>query len=364
MAESQPGQGRSHRRLALAGWGAACALGLAAWVACASGPDPARAWRALLINFLFFTPLAAGMVVWPALLTSARAKWLAPVRRSAMVAVAFAPVSLAAFVALWFGRRHWALWMNEPDLHNSAWLNETFLFSRDAVALLLLWALAVIYVAGMRRWKTKKLPALLVLAYALVFSLLGFDMVMALDPHWFSALFGGYFFISGMYGAVVAWTIVTLHHRPLPDRDRLHDLGKLIVTFSLLTMYMMYSQLIVIWYEQLPEEVRFVIPRLTLPPWVGVSAVLLGTVYLGPLVFLLPARAKRSAHYLGAVCAALLAGLWVERWWLVTPTSGGAMVLGLEELSITVAMAAAFGFAVQCFWPYTAALQPQETPAE
>jgi hypothetical protein len=353
-AEKQLGQ-RRQRRVAQATWAALAVVGLLGWAMSALGPDPARAWRALLINFIFFTPLTAGMVVWPALLSAARATWLPSVRRPALAAVAFAPVSLAAFAALWFGRRHWALWMNEPDLPNAAWLNERFLFARDAAALVALWTLAAVYVAGIGRWKTLKLPAWLVLAYGVVFSLVAFDLVMALDPHWSSSLFGGYFFMSGLYAGAAAWTLAVLLQRPLPDRERLHDLGKLLVAFSLLTTYMMYSQLLVVWYEQLPEEVRFILPRLTQEPWRWVSAALLGTIYLGPLVFLLSARAKRSPVYLGVACAVVLAGLWVERWWLVTPTSGGAMVWGGPELSITLAFLAALVLAVWCFAPHVPA---------
>ncbi|MBE3070608.1 MAG: hypothetical protein IMZ66_10285, partial [Planctomycetes bacterium] len=309
--------------------------------------DPPRAWRALLINFIYFTPLAAGMVTWPAVLTLARGTWFAPVERPALAAVAFAPVSLAALAALWFGRTHWAAWMHETDLHNAAWLNETFLFARDAAALVVLWAVAVWFVRGRRRGRPKAPAAWLVLAYAVVFTLLAFDLVMALDPHWFSALFGGYFFISGMYTAVAAWTLSALLSRPAPERGRRHDLGRLLVAFSLLTMYMMFSQLIVIWYGNLPDEVRFVIPRLNLLPWRWVSAALLGVIYLGPLVFLLPARAKQSPAYLGAAASVVLVGMWVERWWLVTPTLGGDPVIGPVEISITAAFVAALVLAMR-----------------
>ena len=95
----------------------------------------------------------------------------------------------------------------------------------------------------------------LAFAYCAVFTLLGFDMVMALDPHWFSTLFGGYFFVSGLYAALAAWTLITALRSAAPDKERLHDLGKLMVAFSLLTVYMMYSQLLPQWYENLPNEV-------------------------------------------------------------------------------------------------------------
>jgi hypothetical protein len=327
-------------------WAAVCAVvfiaGVAGWCACALGPDSERVWRALLINFIYFTPLAAGMVVWPALLTVARGEWFHGVARYAKAAVLFAPVSLLAFAALWLGRDRWAAWLHESGLPNAVWLDERFLFGRDAVALAVLWLLAIVFVRRAGR-RSKALAAWLVLAYCIVFTLLAMDLVMALDPHWFSTLFGGYFFISGMYAAVAAWTLAVLLQGRLAAASVRHDLGKLIVAFSLLTTYMMFSQLIVIWYENLPDEVRFVIPRLTklAPPWPYVSAGLLALVYIGPLVFLLTVWSKRSRWYLAISCAAVLVGLWAERWWLVTPTLGGEMTIGLAELSLAAAFAAA-----------------------
>lgn len=340
-------------------WPAACVVvllaGVAGWFACALGPDPERAWRALLINFIFFTPLAAGMVVWPALLTVVRGGWFQGIARPAKAAIAFAPVSLIAFAALWLGCDKWAAWVGEGGLPNAAWLNERFLFGRDAAALVILWVLAMVF--ARRTGRGKALAAWLVLAYALVFTLIGMDMVMALDPHWFSTLFGGYFFISGMYAAVAAWTLAVLLRRPPAGVRVRQDLGRLIVAFSLLTTYMMFSQLIVIWYENLPEEVRFVIPRLTklAPPWPYISAGLLAAVYLGPLVFLLTVWSKRSRLYLMAAAVAILIGLWLERWWLVTPTLGGEMKIGLVEFSITAAFAAALALAVMWAAPWAPA---------
>ena len=344
-------------------WPAACIVvliaGVAGWVAYALGAESERAWRALLINFIYFTPLAAGMVTWPALLRAARGEWFHGIARPAKAAIAFAPVSLIAFAVLWLGREKWAAWLHESGLPNAAWLDEGFLFGRDAAALVAIWVLALVFARRTRRGKA--LAAWLVLAYALVFTLIGMDMVMALDPHWFSMLFGGYFFISGMYAGVAAWTLAVLLGRPQAHADVRQDLGKLIVTFSLLTTYMMFSQLIVIWYENLPEEVRFVIPRLTMlvPPWPYISAGLLAVVYLGPLIFLLTVWSKRSPACLGVAAAAVLVGLWAERWWLVTPTLGGEMTVGLVELSITAAFAAALVLAVMWGAPRLPA-EPEE----
>jgi len=334
-------------------WAVLLLAGLAGWLASGLRWDQwprwawqDGAWRALLVNFIYFTPLAAGMVVWPAVVMAARGQWAGSVSRVALAGVGFAPVSILALVGLWLGCSHWAPWASEPNLPNAAWLNAPFLFARDLAALAIFWALAIRFVRHAGRGKCRKLAAWLVFIYCLVFSLIAFDVVMALDPHWFSTLFGGYYFISGMYTAVAAWTLAALAWRDGTDYRRRHDLGKLIVAFSLLTTYMMFSQLIVIWYENLPHEARFVIPRMRVEKYGWVSAALLAAIYLGPLVLLLTRRAKRSPWFLGLVSIVVLAGMWVERWWLVTPTlRGGRPWQGAEMMQETLAqlsMAAAF----------------------
>ena len=193
-----------------------------------------------------------------------------------------------------------------------------------AIALLVLWALALWFVLWTGHRGRKVLAAWLAFTFCIVWSLLAFDLVMALDPPWVSSLFGAYFFVTSLYIAMAAWTLLVLLLHPTADRGtRQEDLGKLIVAFSLASTYMMFSQLLPIWYENLGHEVRFVIPRLRLAPWRWVSLGLLTTVYLGPLVLLLTRWSKKTSWYLGAISLIVLVGMWVERWWLVTPDSRG-----------------------------------------
>ncbi len=308
-------------------------------------PDPARAWRAFLINFIFFTPLAAGMVTWPAVVFSARGRWMGPAQRPAMTGLDFAPFSLLAFIALWVAGSYWAPWFQSKNPYQVVWLNPTFLFTRDFLALLLFWILAWRFKRRQETDRPGKLAPWIVVVYCAVFSLLGFDLVMALDPQWFSSLFGGYFFISGMYIAVAGWTFLAVR-QPEVSVGQFRDLGKLIVTFSLLTTYLMFSQLIPIWYENLPAEVRFVVPRMNFRQWQWISIALLGVIYLGPLVFLLTRWSKKTPRFLRAVALAVLIGMWVERWWLVVPTFHRQIIFGLPEITITAAFLAAFAFGV------------------
>lgn len=323
-------------------WLAFLLAGLAGWTYAAwtgDVADQSRAWRALLINFIFFTPLAGGLVLWPAIVRLGRGEWAKGLEEPPLAALSFAPVSLVAFAALWLGRAHWATY--DPLLSNAGWLHPSFLFGRDAALLVGWWILAAWFV---RRWPnpSNALCGCLALAYGCVFTILGFDLVMALDPKGYSSLLGWYYFVTGAYAAVAAWTLMMLL-RPAQATavEQRADLAKLILAFSLLSMYMMFAQLIVMWYDNLPSEARFIVPRLRFAEYGWVSAALVPTIYLGPLVLLLPFRAKRSRGWLGFMCVMLLAMLWVERWWLVTPMVKGPLAFGLSEFSMTLAFLSA-----------------------
>jgi hypothetical protein len=323
-------------------------LGVAGWLGYVFYGDQERCWRALLINFIFFTPLATGMIVWPAITIASQGTWAKPLERTAFAAIYFAPVSIVAFIALWIGHSHWAGWLAYQNLPQGFWLDTRFVFIRDIIALLIIWGLCAAFVIRVRKGVPGKMAGLLMFAYGVVFTLIAFDMVMALDPHWFSTLFGGYFFVSGMYAALACWTVLSILSGSATVEHR-HDLGKLTVAVSLLTAYMMYSQLLPIWYENLPAEVQFVIPRLSVTQWRYISAILTATIFLGPLVLLLTRWSKRSPVFLTAVSLLVLVCLWIERWWEVTPTLGGKLTFGLIEVSITAAFVAAFLLSVIIF---------------
>jgi hypothetical protein len=304
------------------------------------------AWRAILINFLYFTPLAGGLVVWPAVVQASHGRWSGQLDRVALAAWTFAPVTLILLAVLWLGQAQWAPWGRDGQkLTQGVWLSPNFLFARDLWALAIFWATAIAYVRRRQVSRPGKLAVGLVIIYCLTFSLLGFDLVMALDPRWYSTLFGGYFFISGMYMAAAAWAVASIFSGLESGPTRRHDLGKLIVAFSLLTAYMMYSQLLPIWYENLPAETRFVIPRLQEGYWPYVGMGLLLTVYVGPLALLLTIRAKRTAATLTPVALLVLAAMWFERWYLVAPTpvptlGTGRMILTPAEGLLAAALAA------------------------
>jgi hypothetical protein len=155
---------------------------------------------------------------------------------------------------------------------------------------------------------------------------------MGLKPGWNSSVFGAYIFISGLYAAVAVWTLCAILGKyslgpedeidtteQFSSRSRLHDLGKLVFAFAILSSYLLFCQLLPIWYENLPNETTFLLPLINFRPWDYVSIGLLAIVFAGPILYLLPLRVKRTPWMLGLACSLIISGLWLERLWLILP---------------------------------------------
>ncbi len=345
MSTTEPGNRRSPGATLL--WLLLAVGGCGLWLVFLNGAEPARAWRALLINFLFFSSFSGGLIVWLAVVGTCNGRWHLSLERIAAAGICFAIPSILALILLWIGSAGWSPWYL-GSFHQGIWLDNAFLFGRDLAALLIFWGWAGYYLLQRRGGPARQCGAVLILIYALVFSLLGFDLVMALDPQWHSNLAGGYFFISGLYIAVSGWALLSAWLGPA-RADQLHDLGKLMVAFSLMTTYLMYAHLLPFWYENLPREVRFPLPRMHNGQWRVVSYFLLCLVYFGPLLLLLTEWSKRNRWPLGIVSLLVLAGMWVERWWLIAPSFDPLVRLGLSELSLAIGFVGMLGLGMQQF---------------
>lgn len=378
------------RSLVAALWGGV-ALGGGA---CVGGlfVDAGRAWQIYLVNFLFWSGLAQGAVVFAAIYHVVGARWGAAIRRLAEGMAAFLPVSLVLFLPLYFGLEVFLDPVREINPQRGAWFDPRFIFVRGLLGLGSMTVLSLLFVyyalrpevggaveRGLlpRRWPYDWLAqewhgeeverqrgrrgmdvvaAGVLLAYPITYSFMAFDLIMALDPFWYSSLFGGYFFIStfylGLAGlAVVAvlarWTIGLTAITP----SQFADLGKLLFGFTLTYAAMLWSQYIVIWYGNLPEETHFVVVRLWERPWAPLSWAVLAATLLVPFVIFLSRGAKRVPGIMLAVGALVAAGLWLERYVLVVPSlwHHETVPFGWLEAAVTVGFLGAAGLSYEFF---------------
>jgi hypothetical protein len=346
-------------------WGAVLtALGAVVFLETLAGAAAARAWQAWHVNFMFWTGLAQGLVVFAATQKLAKGHWSGLVIRFAESAAAFLAVSLLLYLGLFFGRFAIFPWLvqQRPDI--GVWLTTRFFFVRNGLIYLALtwlsWRFVRHDMAPDRREVNGGPPAdrlegrdgiardaaLLIVAYAFGYSLLAFDLIMSLAHKWVSNLFGAFYFMGSFLAALMALALLTLALRrrmgleALVSRKQLHDLGKLCFGFTVFWAYLMWAQYLVIWYGNLPEETYFIFYRL-IGPWkpVGVAVFLL--VFLLPFVGLLGAKPKQQPPTLLAFALVSLAGIWLERYLEIVPSINGGTgpALGLPELGVTLLFA-------------------------
>ncbi|HEX9814857.1 MAG TPA: hypothetical protein VGB31_07910, partial [Myxococcota bacterium] len=218
--------------------------------------------------------------------------------------------------------------------------------------------------------KLRVLAPIIALIYAFGYTIVGYDQVMSLTPTWFSTMFGWYFGWSGFLSGIAMTTVICVLLRNAPGweneltKDRFHDLGKMLFAFSIFWMYLFFSQYIVIWYGNLPEETQFfelrlgsqflqdtwffVFDRLK-EPYVATSLVAWAGCWILPFWILLGQAPKRSWYIVGPVAAIMLAGFWLERNVLVWPSlvaNDGLAWLGAVQLGIAAGFFGAFALVV------------------
>jgi hypothetical protein len=358
--------------------------GLIAFSLGISGAQSQRAWQAFLINFVYWTGLSFGAVLFVAVLNMTDAKWGRPLKRMAEALGAFLPLSFLLFWILCFGKEEIFHWVRHPLPEKQFWLSSGFMFARNGVGLFLLTALSValIYysVKGDREmagrlkggsenapteeyqggayWRAQRvLSPIIAILYAFVLSLLAFDLIMSLDPHWYSTLFGAYYFMSCFYLALAALyflsliSLKTLGLRETLHPHHLHDLGKLVFAFCIFTGYLFYVQFLVIWYGNLPEETRYVILRVKLTPWEPVAWTVLAMVFAIPFVLLLRRKIKMKPLPMAILSGIILVGMWLERFILVAPSiwKGQGIPIGLLEVLITAGFFGIMGLCIIFF---------------
>jgi Ni/Fe-hydrogenase subunit HybB-like protein len=392
--ESQPIGGRYGLFLIL---GAVLALvGLALFVRALLGENADRAWHLFLVNWLFFTSLSAGSVALAAVHKIANAKWSGVILRFAEASVAFLPISFIGFLLIIGPGYHHIF----PEYHGlfhgkELWLSRPWMFTRLFIGLGALCILGIMLIRAdlvadlhalmgrvqgahrlrFERWVTRagydgslesqirqerrvrKLAPMYIVTYALVMTIVAFDFIMALQPHWFSNLLGGFFFMGAFLSAHMLLALLMMYGgkavgvSDLISGKQRHDLGKLCFGFTVFWAYLMWSQFLVIWYGNLPEETGFVFARLY-GPWLPVGRAVLVGLFIIPFVGLLGVKPKKLKPTLAFFAVLSLTGLWLERYLLVLPsvTHEPGPVFGMPELGATLLLAGLFLLA---YWYFT-----------
>ncbi len=338
------------------------------------------AWEIFLINFLYWTGLAQAGIIFSCALRITNARWGRPLLRVSEGLGAFLPISLVLLVVIFLGRDYVLPYATEHYHHpKDVWLNMTFVIARNLILFSILLILSAFYLYyslrqdlggiadkldGMAAWigsgwsgedertalwkKLGQFAPAVIIFYAAAFSFFAWDLIMSLDPHWFSTLFGPYYFMGSFLGAIGTTIIISIMLRRrfgleeyLVD-THYHDMGKLLQGFSLFWVYLFFSQLLPIWYANMPEETAFVIKRVQEEPFQSLAWATLTCVFIFPFLALIPRTNKIVKPIVVFIAGVSLTGLWIDKFVLVTPSLSNTINIGITQILITLGFLGAF----------------------
>lgn len=348
-----------------------CILFGAAIFAFGVGKDPVRLWSNYLINYFFWMNVGMFGLFFVALQHLTASYWSSTIRRVAESFIAYIPVSALMFIGLLFGTHSLFEWTHtdvvnaDPILKmKEAYLNMPFFIVRHVTLY------AIVFFLGGKLVKNslsqdKKADATLslknttlsapfIMLFAVFYTLAAVDLMMSLSPHWFSTIFGVYCWAGLMCSGLAVLTFWTVHLRKkgvlagFVTEDHLHDLGKLMFAFMVFWAYVAFSQYMLIWYANLPEETPYMILR-TQTGYKNFSLVLMLIKFVVPLFLLVCRPAKRSQNWLLVMVALFIFGQWLDTYWIVMPTFYKEPVFGLPEVGLFLGFMGLFFLSVSTY---------------
>jgi hypothetical protein len=357
--------------------------------------DSKQAWTTFQVNVLYWLMLSAASSGFAAVFQICAAEWSRPIRRifeSASGYLTFAVFPMLA-IFIFHGFEDIFPWSHEEIKGKEVWLSANFLYIRDILSILLFvflvkrlinlglamdinairGGLTGVDSANLARWQDKQfdhlvvkgdpqtkigemfsakgmLSPVIVVCYGFIFSLIAWDQVMSVDPHWFSTLFGPFIFISGVF-VTMSWNAMAMSFarniHPLFKqkiiRPTLHDLGKLMFGFGIFWTYLFWSHYLTIWYGNLPEETGWIILRLRKEPWHTLSWFAFWSLFFFPFMFGLSKDIKQVPELLFAGASVVAVGIWLMFYIMIVPGQFPTVIpLSFLDLGVTLGFLGVF----------------------
>lgn len=338
-----------------------------------------RLWSNLLINGFFFFAIALTALFYLALHYATESGWGVVLKRVMEAMMSALPYGMAVIVIVLLGgtlhQHHMYHWM-DADVHDessnmfdsiiankSAYLNQGFFWARTIVYM----ATFLLFMKGFRKrslledqiggtdihFKNFKRAALFLVFFAYFSSTMSWDWIMSIDTHWYSTLFGWYVFAGMWVSGMVFMILLTVWLKSKGylenvNESHIHDVGKWVFALSFLWSYLWFSQFMLIWYSDIPEEVTYYIPRLGQYKIIYFGMFIINFAF--PMVLLMSRDAKRSAPFLIFVGMLIFVGHWLDVYMLITPgTMHTHGRLGFFEIGMFMTFLGGF-----IFWVLTA----------
>ncbi len=352
--------------------------------------NPTRIWATIIYNNHFFLKVALCAMFFISANNIGYSGWIVGIRRILEAISLYVPIGatlMLIIMALGFSHvYHWGdTDLINPDspkydaiLASKAWyLNMPFFWGR-LISYAVVWSALILIMRRMSLnsdadpsissyQKTKYLTALFILFFAVTSSTSSWDVLMSVQPHWYSTLFGWYNFISAFVTVMSVTMLFFIYLRgkgflPHVNDSHMHDIGKFMFGFSIAWAYLFYSQFMLIWYSNMPEETVYFNERINHYPLIMYLMVMMN--FIAPFFILVTRGAKRNNKVVVALAIIIIVGHWLDYYQEVVPGALANMLghgahhdahaapyyadgmLGVIDIGLFLAYAGAFSFVV------------------
>ena len=321
--------------------------------------NSARASFNLLVVFTWIASIGVGSMFFIGIEYLTGAVWSVPFRRVAEITASFVlvlPILAIPILSSIHSLYHWshteAVQVDQILKNKSAYLNQTFFIVRLIITLLLWFLFYYLFTSISRKQDksfdqslTKKntiVSAIFMPVFAVTLTFFAIDWLMSLEPHWYSTIFGVYYFAGSFLAALGVFTFVSISLNEkgfLVDglgSEHYYSMGALIFAFTNFWAYIAFSQFMLIWYANLPEETFWFINR-GVGSWLYFSIGIIFVKFIVPYILLLPQPAKMDPLRLKIAALWVLFAHYYDLFWVVMPTySKGGVPFGWMELVFPV----------------------------
>ena len=316
-----------------------------------------RMWHSYLLSYVYFVLISLGGLFFISIHYVCTAGWSVNIRRLSEALTAYLPMAFLLTFPLLYGAFSLYDWLDPEKVasdhllqHKSPYLNLPFFLIRVGV-FFAGWIFFAKQLTGLslkqdqdgdKNWthKALKYSIFFLLFFCFSLSFFSVDFLMSLDPHWFSTIFGVYIF-AGLFQSIFAILILlsayVIQHKDYKEfinANHFHDMGKFLFAATIFWAYIAFSQYMLIWYANLPEETTFFIPR-SQGAWAWVSISLLVFKFIVPFLALLPRWTKRNLNALVPIACLILFMQLVDLYWLIYPHFNSEFPrFGLLEIAV------------------------------
>ncbi len=326
-----------------------------------------RFWSAWLVNHWYFWMMGLGALFFIAVNYVAEGGWYVLLKRVYEAMAAYVWVGGIFTFAVLLGLHSLYEWTHTPLdeilQKKVAYLNESGFIVRMLVYVLV-WSFFAWKIRALSIKEdtadnplkvygtTKTYSVLYILLFGITMSVASWDLLMSLEPHWFSTMYAVYTF-AGMWVAAIAVSILLVAflkrngNLRLVNANHYHDLGKFLFAFSIFWTYIWFGQFMLIWYANIPEEVMYFYRRLVEGGYSWMFWTMLVLNFAVPFLFLMRNDEKRKLRWIVAVSVIVLVGRWMDVFLLVVPgVMGEHWTIGTLEVGFFLFYLGLFGYVV------------------